>query len=359
MTPLSKSLIVALLFPTICLADDGYIAQTGAALNYGKNKQIQMVSERVVIQMHLDYSYVDATFRFKNLGKCTSVMMGFPESADRPRESLRNFRSTVDGRTVIVKRKHLGEEYAGHQAIWLKRVVFGAGQTRTVNVKYRANNGFLFNGSMWHDYTLTTGATWAGKIGTCELVVDTSRFKWANPIVPLLPGEGTDGPAASWRVVRPGVKSTVLKDIEPDFNLRVFATDGFWKFKINGKVVPVEYGEYSNPVWPRLIGGRVYVTAQTRPALFGGDANPRSLDWGNPDVPVKHVDQDPSAWPPGVVRVPGREDIKLPHKNRWLHEGLEGRDADMFELRDIVKALGGSCSFDRKSGYVLIDFPKK
>lgn len=362
---------------SLALSDDGYIATSGAAINYGHSKQIQMVSELVVLKLGDRESHVDATFDFKNLGGPITVTMGFPESSDRGRQSLHDFRSEVDGKRVSVQRKFLegGGEDLNHKAVWLKKVRFGRNQTRRVHVSYRSDNGFSFTGSCWHEYVLTTGATWAKNIERCELVVDGSHLRKPREFVPRLDtyigtaNKKVNGYANALWTGKGHVQKTTLKNIKPDFNLTVEIPGGFYKFKINGRPVPFDYFSFwSSPIWPRLMKGQVWVAADYNAigAVFGGEDEKwhdpiygSFAYWSNPMVPGRQVKKSRDSESIELKLDNGLTAFVPIYRHVWLHEGLENQYMDMVSLSDVVKGLGGTSTFDKKSGYFLISFPRK
>ena len=376
----SRALLFSIFFALsgAASADDGYTSTTGGAVNFTNNKQIEMVSERVVIDLRSDDSSIDATFHFKNLGAATTVQMGFPEEAEHG-ATMSHFRSEVDGKRVRVTRHWIDKPNEGfegddYEAVWLKRVKFAAGQERTVRVRYDANNSFLTSGSNWQEYILKTGATWAGRIEKCELVIDYSHANAPYGIAPLLErNKGsfriTSGPEAklfpaTWRQVGPKKVATTILNVEPDFNLRAHIIGGFWKFKINGQEVPIAYGCYdAENCWPVLRNGAVLAEPYTFRGIFGWEpGRPRhakyAWGWENPNVPnidgndLERVDEAGFHCPNGKV-------IPLKHPPITMKRGYEHLPMTMIHVADVVRGLGGTCTFDKKSGYLLIDFPQK
>ena len=147
--------------------------------NSGEHRSIQMVSERVAIDIFEGKNYdryYDTTvdFLFQNHGAAVSVNMAFPENADggdpdsQPHSTsdFRFFRTSVDGRPVtakrIVARRRLksGVEY---RALWIKRVSFKKGERKAVQVKYRSVPGNLAGVGWFAAYDFT-GQNWSGKV---------------------------------------------------------------------------------------------------------------------------------------------------------------------------------------------------
>jgi hypothetical protein len=98
---------------------------------------------------------VDCTFVLHNTGKATRVLIGFPESGGGdivvPKMGFEYFRSYVDGKRVQVRVQEQRRESGpgGYFRWYLKRVRFGAGQTRVIRNVYRAPLGAISTG---HDF---------------------------------------------------------------------------------------------------------------------------------------------------------------------------------------------------------------
>ncbi len=337
-----------------------------------------MVSEKVVVRLRFSDAKVSATFHFKNLGGPTTVLMGFPENGSRSTPSLHDFKSEVDGPYASVKRIYLSHDSEDHKAVWIKKVSFARGQSRTVRVSYRSDNSFLDTGSNWQVYVLTTGATWAGNIEKCQLELDGSALRNRYGFVPLLKRKAnglykvSSGPQAQllqrrWTEIKSNVFATTLTNIKPDFDLEAEILGGFWRFKINGTSVPLGYAiNWAEPVWPRLVQGNVLVpTGDGGLGCIFGDEDPKKNDeahghfsyWSNPILPARPVDSPRTKKIMSFALRDGKI-VNVPYKNVWLHEGLENQHVDMLDLADAVKALGGNYRFDKQSGYVLIEFPR-
>jgi hypothetical protein len=348
------------LFAIICVpalasfsfADDGYASVTGGAVNFGHSKQIRMLSERVVIKMRDNEASVDATFHFKNLGAATTVQMGFPEEAEHG-ATMSGFRSEVDGNQVRVKRHWIhrpdpNAEGDFYEAIWLKRVSFQAGQDRTVRVRYVANNSVLESGTSWQEYILTTGATWAGTIGKCQLVVDYTRVHSRWGVAPRIEGHGSDSDLypAIWKHVGKDTLAATLTAIKPNFNLRVHVLPGFWKFKINGKQVPLENALYHGAeAWPIRQGPEVLINRFAIRTLFEG----YSFDAGNTIPDFAH----------GGFVCPSGKVVPLKRKPVTRVAGYEKKAVQFVYVSDLVKSLGGTYQFDPISGFVNLTLPKE
>lgn len=164
--------------------NDSAVVGVGGVIKPMKNHpSIVLRSHVVKIKLTPEYADVDCTFVLHNTGKATRVLIGFPESGGGdivvPKMGFRYFRSYVDGKRVQVRvqeqRRESGPD--GYFRWYLKRVRFGAGQTRVIRNVYRAPLGAISTGHDFFDYILTTGASWKGKIGRSDIIVELSGLK--------------------------------------------------------------------------------------------------------------------------------------------------------------------------------------
>ena len=139
---------------------------------------VVMQSELVTAAITPRGAAVHCLFVFRNDGSATKVKMGFPESAGgdigSSVQGFRSFRSLVDGKAVLTKIEGFRREEMGWSRWRTKTVRLAAGQIRRVVVEYRAELGEISDGSQFFSYTLSTGASWKGKIGYAKIVV---RFR--------------------------------------------------------------------------------------------------------------------------------------------------------------------------------------
>jgi hypothetical protein len=161
--------------------NDSAVVGIGGVIKPMENHpSIVLRSHVVKVKITPEYADVDCTFVLHNTGKATSVLIGFPESGGGdivvPKMGFRYFRSYVDGKRVQVRvqeqRRESGPD--GYFRWYLKRVRFGAGQTRVIRNVYRAPLGAISTGHDFFDYILTTGASWKGKIGRSDIIVELS-----------------------------------------------------------------------------------------------------------------------------------------------------------------------------------------
>jgi len=168
---------VLLLFITLAWSDDGAIIGIGGTIAPMKSHpSIVLRSEVVRVKMNSEYADVDCTFVLHNTGKATSALIGFPErgggtDVGPSARGFEYFRSFVDGKPVKVRVYKQEGGYGGYSRWYVKRVYFRAGQTRVIRNLYRMQLGGDSTGGRSFEYTLSTGASWKGKIGRADIVI--------------------------------------------------------------------------------------------------------------------------------------------------------------------------------------------
>lgn len=150
-----------------------------------EDPSVQMVSADIHIQV--PEAKVKVTYKFKNTGKATSITMGFPEEGYDAYLDAKNktyfdyFRSWVDGKAVKVSPIFLKEDEEvkewGYKVWWTKKVLFSAGETKTVINEYKSRAGS--NTMQWRfiDYVVATASSWKGTIGSIRIEADCSKLK--------------------------------------------------------------------------------------------------------------------------------------------------------------------------------------
>jgi hypothetical protein len=144
-------------------SDDTAITGISGAIQPMKSHPSVVLRSQVIkIKLSPKYADVDCTFVLHNTGKATSVLIGFPESGGGdivvPKMGFEYFRSYVDGKRVQVRvQEQRRDAHPGGYFRWyLKRVRFGAGQTRVIRNVYRAPLGAISTGHNFFDYILET-----------------------------------------------------------------------------------------------------------------------------------------------------------------------------------------------------------
>jgi len=202
-------------------ADDGGIANVGGAATLLKDQgHIRMLSEVVRARVSTKTIEVDCVFVMENHGPADTVLIGFPDrssGADANASPMRSFRSWVDGVEVPCETLSDAERTGDQQWSywWTKRVPFAAGSTRVIRDHYVAEPGYSVDGSQTFQYVLETGASWAGTIGSAEIVVtfDGISSHWIRSVDPE-PIRDKTGLHWSFRDFEPGSEDGSPKTID-------------------------------------------------------------------------------------------------------------------------------------------------
>jgi hypothetical protein len=348
-----KYLVATLVVLASCLAraDDAAFSVVGSAGTFVKNNQIRMVSEDVRIDLSNAGIHVVATFWFRNEGKRTDVTMAFPEDneTEQGRVVITKFLSTVDGRSVKVKRTPAGGK-SPFKSAWVKRVHFRARQTRRVVAEYWAKHGDIGD-YIVDDYVLQTGASWKGKIGRATITVDWSKLN--NTSVPSF--EKAVAPLygsvpIKTRTLAPRRVRMTFRNFEPDFDVEMTWAKAFWNYRLNGKPVG------GSPMPPNGRG-----------AFVGGTSRDPTICAGYLELLLDHAEAT-DEWHPKkapVIRGKrlrfegrrtlwiGRRKVRLARPFVEVGGRRELADGKYVYVRDLVKALGGrylyNPAYDRAS----------
>lgn len=175
---------VALAAMALCCtlhADDSALRVLGGAVApMDAHPAVSMDRCIVNADVYADESHVRCEFVFTNHGPAQTVTMGFPAQggfgdSGGPGYSPRpqGLRTWVDGARVATSLR-TGVQTGRHDpgmSWYVKRVRFGAGQTRVVRVEYTQPNGEDSMGGRWFPYAVSTGASWRGPIGELQVTV--------------------------------------------------------------------------------------------------------------------------------------------------------------------------------------------
>ncbi len=348
--------VLAALSPCTVLANDGYWKAGGNEEPFeAEHHSIQMVREHVHFEIRGREVSFRVKFVFKNHGEATSVQMGFPEFGSNNRsEPLRNFRSTVDGRAVEVKRMLIEENAHEHKAVWVKSVSFAEGQTReVVNTYKQPLSGNIFGGA-GVDYIFYTGASWFKEIEEIRVTYDFETQQ-GGPSYPYPMLWHQSGDCSAIEPVTTGTNSRkiILKDVEPDFRLDLYMIEGFWKVQVNGVLVsPMALSSYTFGKPNDLL-----VTSSDVSSVFG-EPIPNKSTW---------TDGTLINWKERNIHFPDKQSIEIDGKRIKLKRPISDRDIwpenehspeyPYVYLRDVVEALGGTYRFDPKYDKVYIEVP--
>ena len=355
--------ISTLLISSLAFADDAFWSEVGSPGNFGKSRDIRMVSEEVNISLKRESMHVRAAFSFQNDGDAQTVTTAFPDSItdvghrqDKDPYSITAFKAWVDDKPVAVSRKTLPRESNHYSAVWLKKVPFEAHGKRTVVCEYEATYPSDL-GFYWGYYILQTGATWKGDIGDCKVHIDWSditdrgRPSFVKAGKPLYDSHHEMKPAReSWTSA-----DFEYKHIEPDFDIAIRVMNAFWNFRVNGKrplELPISesgdamiHGSASDPSIEML----------AIPMLFGTKR----------DIDQAYKDHDAAAdYSLTAVTVRGH-DIGVKSSKLLVVDGKRIRlrrkvapNDPHIRVRDIVAGLGGTYRYDARAKRVDIQVPR-
>jgi hypothetical protein len=210
-------------------------------------------SQVVKVKMNSEYADVDCTFVLHNTGKATSVLIGFPETGggtdvQPSAKGFEYFHSYVDGKPVRV-RVYKQEAYTdGYSRWYVKRVYFRAGQTRVIRNLYRMRLGFDSLGGRSFEYTLSTGASWKGKIGRADIIVQLIGPSLRN--------------ATEWRISPRGyqrVRNQIIwrfRNFEPMKDIDIWFRPAYYHLYFNGSRTFASFDEMSRRRGVFLLGVR-------------------------------------------------------------------------------------------------------
>jgi len=327
--------------------NDSAVVGVGGVIKPMKNHpSIVLRSHVVKIKLTPEYADVDCTFVLHNTGKATRVLIGFPESGGGaivvPKMGFRYFRSYVDGKRVQVRVQEQRRDVdpGGYFRWYLKRVRFGAGQTRVIRNVYRAPLGAISTGHDFFDYILTTGASWKGKIGRSDIIVELSGLKHVVDLEIRPEGYRRVGNRIVWR----------LENYEPKEN--IFITF-FQHYRLNADIGESRIVSRDALIRPQ---GTLMIDADWFRSIRGVRV---AWDGSQQRITIK----DSSSGRQIVMRVGDRwaivngQRVQLPVAPSWYREW--DRRVVRVPIRPVVEALGGQVAFKRESATVEVQFPNR
>jgi hypothetical protein len=143
----------------------------------GVSLQAEYIRARVFPES--DSLYVECVFYLHNSGDARDLMIGFPEESrgpvpDSPTPFL-YFRSYRNGEELQATRlPGKGGGDAGSRGWWTKKVTLPARETTVIRDVYAARPGRTAPDQRLFSYTLWTGRTWDGPIGSADIVVSVA-----------------------------------------------------------------------------------------------------------------------------------------------------------------------------------------
>lgn len=176
--------LAMMLSPAPGQTDTGSVSTAGGAVGIlQENPHVRMVSEVVRAKVWEHECEVECLFVLKNEGPADSVLLGFPDGlqyennnddpAQIPDTLLSGFRAWVDGveAACVPMRGLQGGSYDAN-LWWVSRAWFPKGATRRIRHTYTVGG---WAEPVAHErgfaYTLQTGASWKGLIGSAEIFV--------------------------------------------------------------------------------------------------------------------------------------------------------------------------------------------
>jgi hypothetical protein len=161
--------------------EDAVLGGSGNTVYPIYDTQVEMLSEKIDIEVQGEYSLVRCEFLFRNTEDRETITVGFPAygtltpTEDRVAfeddQKLYDFKTYVDGqeaKTVIKEGlkeegNNKGSLYYANWHVW--EMTFDKGQERKVVSTYRIKNAYDSMGGKTIKYILDTGATWKNNIG--------------------------------------------------------------------------------------------------------------------------------------------------------------------------------------------------
>lgn len=321
--------------------DSAVVGVSGVIEPMESHPSIVLRSHVVKIKLTPTHADVDCTFVLHNTGKATSVLIGFPESGggaiEVPTTGFQYFRSYVDGKRVQVRVQEPKLRDMGYSRWYLKRVHFGTGQTRVIRNVYRAPLGAISNGEKFFHYILVTGASWKGKIGRSDIIVDLSALGSVTDLSIRPAGYRRANNRIAWR----------FENYEPNEDISIVF---FQHYRLNADI-----GE------PRIVSRDALVRPQGTLMIDAGwfrSMRGVQVAW---DSKTRRVTiADTSTGRQIVMRVGDRwaivngQRVQLPVAPSWYREW--GRRIVRVPLRPVVEALGGQVAFKREHATVEVRF---
>jgi hypothetical protein len=324
--------------------NDSAVVGIGGVIKPMENHpSIVLRSHMVKVKITPEYADVDCTFVLHNTGKATRVLIGFPESGGGdivvPKMGFEYFRSYVDGKRVQVRVQEQRRDVdpGGYFRWYLKRVRFGAGQTRVIRNVYRAPLGAISTGHDFFDYILTTGASWKGKIGRSDIIVELSGLKHVVDLEIRPEGYRRVGNRIVWR----------LENYEPKENIFIMF---FQHYRLNADIGESRIVSRDALIRPQ---GTLMIDAgwfrSMRGVQVAWDSKTRRVTIADTSTGRQIVMRVGDRW-----AIVNGQRVQLPVAPSWYREW--GRRIVRVPLRPVVEALGGQVAFKREHATVEVRF---
>ena len=240
--------------------DDSVLGGVGNTVYPIFDTEVQMMGERVDIQIRDRKAFVRCEFLFKNTGKKEKVTIGFPAYGTLPPTEDRqhfgddlkiyDFMTYVDGKeiqtTIRDGIKPVGNNrddlYYPKWHVW--EMEFEKNQTRRVVNTYWMHNSFDSSGGEWVQYILKTGATWKDVIGYGKITITLDQSISLQDITLRDYQLYKDNENVTLRIL-PEENKFIWEfyGIEPNFDIGLYYQDRLARFKEAYLETPFSTGE--------------------------------------------------------------------------------------------------------------------
>jgi hypothetical protein len=200
--------------------------------------------------------------------------------------------------------------------------------------------GAISTGHNFFDYILTTGASWKGKIGRSDIIVELSGLEHVVDLEIRPEGYRRVGNRIVWR----------LENYEPKENISIMF---FQHYRLNADIGESRIVSRDALIRPQ---GTLMIDADWFRSIRGV-----RVAWDGATQRVTIADSVSGRQI--VMRVGDRwaivngQRVQLPVAPSWYHGW--GRQVVRVPLRSVVEALGGQVAFKRESATVEVQFPNR
>jgi len=200
---------------------------------------IQMVSERVVVDLFKDSSIVTCTFNMKNFGNSKEIEIGFPmmsfyhwrDNNENVKDKFdvwvngkrinkvdiyipEELKKTVNGESIL-SNNQLSQQEDENKPWYLWKTKFGKNESLQIIVKYSLPSG-ANKIKNYFNYLVSTGAGWKGKITQADVIVNLMDIP-ADQIIKISPAGFTKTEKQiswSFKNLEPTTNDDILIDYE-------------------------------------------------------------------------------------------------------------------------------------------------
>lgn len=172
-----------------CLADDCSLGRKPGGIYPMYNTDVEIVRED--IHVYVEEGKTVCEFEFKNTGKESDVLMGFPAEKKlvgdldtKENLTIHDFKTFVQGKEIPVtlekgvSSEELNDEEKSKYSSWyVFKVHFDENETKIVKNTYSFAKTMYSTGEVYLEYILDTGAYWKGNIGYAKVYFDMGDIK--------------------------------------------------------------------------------------------------------------------------------------------------------------------------------------